>query len=226
MKCKVTVEDKVRQVLEYITSETTLQEAGAKIGVTEPELHQWVTKYRLYGLNSLYPKIHEAMVPEEERKRAVQEFNDGVPLKQLACDYRVQIRVLKKWISQYNQSNDNGGTIMSKSTVSIEKKIEIAKYCLAHDKNYVETATKYGLSYQNVYLWTKKYMTLGVEGLKDLRGKNKKATRIKQLDAEKDLEAQLAERDRRIHLLEMENDYLKKLSELSKKINLGKKTKK
>ena len=93
---------------------------------------------------------------------------------------------------------------MSKSTVSIEKKIEIANYCLAHECNYLETANKFEVSYQNVYAWTKKYASIS---------KEEQNTDIK----ENDLEAQLVEKDRRIHLLEMENDYLKKLAQAIKK---------
>ena len=52
---------------------------------------------------------------------------------------------------------------MSKSTVSIEKKIEIANYCLAHECNYLETANKFEVSYQNVYAWTKKYASISKE---------------------------------------------------------------
>ena len=226
MKSKVTLEEKVKQVLEYITGNMTLNEAASKIGVAGPTLSVWTEQYYKYGLNSLFPKISEAMISDTDKQEAVKKYIEGTSLFQVAYDYHVGTNVLKKWIKQYNASINDGGTEMSKGTISIEMKIKIAKYCLEHDINYGATAAKFKQSYQNVYSWTKKYAANGEDGLKDLRGKNKKATRLKKLDADKDLEAQLAAKDREIHLLHMENDYLKKLAELSNKINVGKKTKK
>ena len=39
--------------------------------------------------------------------------------------------------------------------------------------DYAKTAEKYQVSYQQVYQWTRKYQSNGVEGLIDKRGKRK-----------------------------------------------------
>ncbi|TYP48715.1 helix-turn-helix domain-containing protein, partial [Thermosediminibacter litoriperuensis] len=40
---------------------------------------------------------------------------------------------------------------------TLEERIEIVKYCLEHNRNYIETAEKYQVSYQQVRSWVIKY---------------------------------------------------------------------
>lgn len=68
-------------------------------------------------------------------------------------------------------------------------------YCLEHDKDYGATIAKYGVSYQQIYSWVRKYEAKGVDGLVDRRGKAKP-------------EAEMIEVDRlkaRIRILDAEN---------------------
>lgn len=58
---------------------------------------------------------------------------------------------------------------------TVEEKIQIAQECLMNGKNYQEIATKYQVSYQQVYQWVKKYEVSGEHSLEDRRGrKNRK----------------------------------------------------
>ena len=54
-----------------------------------------------------------------------------------------------------------------------EERMEIVLYCINHDRNYKETAVKYGCSYSQVYSWVRKYDRKGTDGLNDNRGHRK-----------------------------------------------------
>ena len=56
---------------------------------------------------------------------------------------------------------------------TLEERIEIVSYCLAHDKDYVQTTRRYRVSYYQVYGWLRKYENEGAKGLLDRRGHRK-----------------------------------------------------
>ena len=92
-------------------------------------------------------------------------------------------------------------------TTTYEERIEIVSYCIEHGNDYPATIEKYGVSYQQIYSWVRKYNEKGAEGLVDKRGKRKaksEMTEVEKLRAEPDL----WKRNRR---LETENAVLKKL---------------
>ena len=92
-----------------------------------------------------------------------------------------------------------------------EERTEIVAFCIEHGKDYLLTVETYGVSYQQIYAWVRKYEKKGVDGLKDGRGRTKpveEMTEIERLKMENRLlKAQLID-------AEMENKLLKKLREL------------
>ena len=60
----------------------------------------------------------------------------------------------------------------SKKT-SKEERLTIVEDCLENGYDYIETAKKHDVSYQQVYTWVKKYAEFGEAGLEDRRGKRK-----------------------------------------------------
>ena len=92
--------------------------------------------------------------------------------------------------------------------------MEIVSYCIEHGKDYTTTIEKYGVSYQQIYSWVRKYNEKGAEGLVDKRGKRKpesEMTELEKLRAENKL---LAAQNKR---LETENAVLKKLEEIERR---------
>ena len=65
---------------------------------------------------------------------------------------------------------------------TIPKRVEIVKYCIAHEMDYAKTAEKYQVSYQQIYQWARKYQSNGAEGLIDKRGKRKPETEMSELE--------------------------------------------
>ena len=92
-----------------------------------------------------------------------------------------------------------------------EERIEIVSFCIETGKNYGLTMEKYGVSYQQIYSWIRKYEEQGVDGLNDRRGKSKPEDMLTEADKlrmeNKILQAKLKE-------MEMENKLLKKLRDL------------
>jgi len=91
------------------------------------------------------------------------------------------------WVLGYNKSNKTtysgkgGVTIMARKT-TLEERIEIIGYLIDNDIDYNKTSTHFKVSYQQVYIWYKKYTKLGIEGLKDNRGIKNRITSYQRLN--------------------------------------------
>lgn len=95
-----------------------------------------------------------------------------------------------------------------------EERIDIVEYCLEHERNYKDTAARFGVSYSQVYDWVKKYEDKGEDGLKDNRGKRKTDEELNEME-------RLRRENLRLkRLLEEEKrtvELLKKVRELERK---------
>lgn len=98
---------------------------------------------------------------------------------------------------------------------TLEERAEIVVFCIANGKDYGLATEKYGVSYQQVYSWVRKYEAKGTDGLTDRRGRaialaksESELTETDKLRMEnKILQAKIKER-------EMEIAILKKFREL------------
>ena len=126
---------------------------------------------------------------------------------------------LKNWVKWYNGHKElkerrGAGTeiYMTKGRKTTqEERAEIVAYCIEHGKDYPLTIQTYGVSYQQVYAWVRKYEDRGIDGLRDGRGRTKPVEELNETERlkleTKILKAQLKD-------AEMENKLLKKLREL------------
>ena len=92
-----------------------------------------------------------------------------------------------------------------------EERVEIVSYCIEHGNDYVATIEKYGVSYQQIYSWVRKYKEKGAEGLVDKRGKRKLESEMTELEKLRAENRMLEARNKR---LELECAVLKKLEEI------------
>ena len=97
---------------------------------------------------------------------------------------------------------------------SFEERVEIVQYCIEHQNDYIETARKYKVSYQQVYSWTTKFETQDVEALRDKRGKRKPLEKMSELEKLKAENKLLEAKNKR---QQMEIDFLKKLEEIERR---------
>lgn len=96
-----------------------------------------------------------------------------------------------------------------------EERIKIVEDCISNDKNYGETAFKFQISYQQVYTWVKRYSEMGKEGLQDRRGR--RTGSLPSRTPEEELKAKIAQLEHEKYMLQMENDFLKKLEEVERR---------
>ena len=91
---------------------------------------------------------------------------------------------------------------------TLEERIKIVEDCVASRTNYRAIAEKYGVSYEQVRSWVRKYDQFGVAGLEDRRGK--RISQQEPRDEIEELRIRLAQAEQNIHLLKVERDLLKK----------------
>jgi len=220
---KRNAEEIVQAVERYICGESTRIAERKRLGVSETTFLDWIRRYETFGAEG-FQHTKNRQYSSELKHAAVRDYLNGVGSQADICKkYKISSRTrLQEWIKVYNghrelrPSNGRGSDIyMTKGrTTTYEERIEIVSYCIEHGNDYTTTIEKYGVSYQQIYSWVRKYQEKGVEGLLDKRGKRKpesEMTEAEKLRAENRL---LEARNRR---LETENAVLKKLEELERR---------
>jgi transposase-like protein len=155
------------------------------------------------------------------KAEAVHAYQNGEgSLREICRKYGIsEKRVLRNWIKWYNghkEFRERRGAgmeiYMTKGRKTTqEERAEIVAFCIEHGKDYPLTIQTYGVSYQQIYAWVRKYEEKGIDGLKDGRGRTKPLEEMSEAERlrmeNKILKAQLKD-------AEMENKLLKKLREL------------
>ena len=127
--------------------------------------------------------------------------------------------MLERWISLYNANRElkdydpKREVYMAEARrkTTMEERKEIVEYCIEHNRDYKGAASKYDVSYSQVYSWVKKYVTNGEEGLTDKRGCHKaddEADELERLRRENlRLKRQLQEKDMAVELLKKVKEF-------------------
>ena len=121
-------------------------------------------------------------------------------------------RLFYKTYRSFILFNSDGDTT---GEVSTDFRNDCYAWLLANDKNYGAMALKYNCSYQQVRSWVMRYEKMGSAGLEDRRGK--RAGTQPARTPEEEQRDRIAELERKIRDLQMENDLLKKVRELEMK---------
>lgn len=222
-KGKLPWELKVRIVEDYLEGRIGGTSITRKYGIHDSTLRDWLDQYKAQGPEGLAPKSHCNFYPTELKQKIVKEYLAGnVSLRDLRNKYAIsKTEVIRKWIQKYNgheelESRGKGRYIyMTKGRITtLEERIEIVEYCISKGKDYRTAINKYGISYQQIYAWVRKYEEQGVQGLDDRRGKHKDAASMTEIERLK-VELKLKEAENR--RLQIENEVLKKLYEIERR---------
>ncbi|AZS15202.1 helix-turn-helix domain-containing protein [Paenibacillus lutimineralis] len=207
-------------ILEELSSgEGTRAEVARQHKISINTLVKWRKRYELYGMDGLEIRTRNCSYSSELKTQAVQDYLSGQYSQyELIVKYKIASRTqLKRWIDKYNGHSNlktyNGGArSMTKSrTTTWQERMNIALYCIAHERDYRKTADQFEVSYNQVYQWVKKYESGGPDALKDGRGRKKAPEELTETDRQKFAMKQLEYENER---LRAENAFLKKLREL------------
>ena len=216
-------EERLDAVEKYLRHECSMNDLAKQLKVDKTAVRQWIAHYQSFGTEGLQGSSRNKSYSSTLKEAAVRDYLSGSNSQMELCGkYGLKSTTqLRNWISKYNghdklKSSETGGvSIMTQGRkTSYEERVEIVQYCIEQQNNYVETAQKYHVSYQQVYSWTTKFETQGVEALQDRRGKRKSLEKMSELEKLK-AENKLLEAKNKSK--QMEIDFLKKLEEVERR---------
>ncbi len=222
MQKNITPDEKIIAVRKFLNGEDSQRNIARQLGVSLQSLQQWIRNYQSIGIEA-FTIIGNKKYSSELKLSAVHDYLAGIGSQDDICaKYKIRSKgKLQEWIKQYNSHEEfkisrTGGTlIMTKGRkTTYDERIEIVQYCIEHENNYNETAEKYKVSYQQVYLWLRKYDKKGVEGLLDQRGRTKPENELSELEKLRAENRLLRTENKR---KEMEMEFLKKLDEIERR---------
>ena len=125
---------------------------------------------------------------------------------------------VRDWLKSYNghrkfkrHSAARGALYMTKGKKTTQQeRSEIVAFCLEHSRDYLLTVEHYGVSYQQIYAWVRKYEEKGIDGLADGRGRTRPESEM--TESEK-LQTQVRMLEAQLRDKEMEIELLKKVKE-------------
>lgn len=192
-------------------------------GVNERTVRYLVQRYRAKGATYILERVSNQKYTEQFKNEVIQEYLAGKgSSSNLAIKYGIPSRcTVTKWVTEYNNGHRDmrktslGGSVhMTKGRkTTLEERGKIVAHCLANDCDYILTSQEFGVSYNQIYSWVRKYKERGLAGLKDTRGKGKAIEDMTELERLK-LENKLLEAKN--YRLQMENDLIKKVREIER----------
>lgn len=223
-KSKLTWQERLAAVTAYLNGEGSYKSIAAEYGIGKSALIRYVAHYRAYGADGIRPLATNTHYSPELKRQAVEAYlHSESSLNEICVKFNISgDSVLLNWIKQYNGHNDSRSHSSHRSeinmtkarTTTLEERIEIVAYCLEHGKDYSATITKYGISYQQIYSWVRKYEAKGVDGLVDRRGKAKPESELTEVDR---LKARIRILEAENRRMQLEADIRKKLKEIERR---------
>lgn len=224
-KIKVVPEEKIRIVQKAMENKQSMLSIAKENCLSLSTLTDWVRKYSSIGATA-FSQHGLCKRSHAEKEAAVLDYLSDKGTIEGTCEkYKIKsTHTLREWIKKYNSheklkaSGRGAEKIMTKGRkTTFEERVEIVQYCIAKDHDYIATAEKYHISYQQARNYTVKYEAKGVVGLRDRRGLQKPAeemTELEKLRAENKILR--AEKEH----AEMEASFLKKLAEIERRRGL------
>lgn len=191
---------KLEAVEKYKRGEGSLGSIAREYGVTKASFGQWLANYEAMGPAGLAGVPTNNRYSVELKTAAVEAYLRGEGGQVEICKrYHIRSKTqLRDWITVYTGHKElratagrGKGIYMTKGRLTtLDERIEIVSYCIGRGKDYGAAIEKYGVSYQQIYSWVRKYEAKGVVGLSDKRGKPKpqdEMTEVERLRAENKL---------------------------------------
>lgn len=220
-KIEHTAAEKFAIIQQIESGQMGVKSAVKTFGISKSTLAKWRRRYRVYGYEGLEIRTSNRSYSAELKLQAVRDYlSGGLSQYEVIDKYKIASRnQLSRWVDKYNghsslRAYTGGTTAMTKGrTTTLQERIDIVLYCLAHAQDYRKAAEQFKVSYQQVYGWVKKYEVGGQEALQDGRGRSKAPEELTDADRHKLAMKKLEYENER---LRAENAFLKKLQELER----------
>jgi transposase len=221
-QAKISGSEKIAAIEKYLRGEDSLSHLATLLDIHPASIRQWLQTYQSLGPEGLLHLPHNKVYSAELKQTAVEDYLAGGGSHMDICKrYGIKSTFqLRSWVLKYNghekwKASGTGGTpIMTKGrATTYDERIEIVRFCIEHQYDFAQTAEKFQVSYQQVYSWTNKYLTSGVDALQDRRGKRKSEDQMSELEKLRAQNKLLQAENRR---KQMEIDLLKKLEEIKR----------
>ena len=220
-KKKHTPEWMLERVEEYLSGKGSYETIAHANGIGKKTLREWVAKYKVHGASAFATEAGNRHYSKEFKLQCVEavirgegSVDDIVAKYNISCNH-----VLRDWIMRYNANMElkdydpKREVYMAEARrkTTLEERKEIVEYCIAHGKDYKNTAIYFDVSYTQVYTWVKKYIDDDVEGLVDRRGHHKTDDEVDELERLRRenlrLKRQLEEKDMLVELLKKVKEF-------------------
>lgn len=180
-------------------------------------------KYKHFGNESLKLQRNNKSYTKEFKETVISAYKNGEgSYNELATIFGISnAPLITRWVLGYNNiktthSGSGGEDIMARKT-TLDERIEIIDYLIKSELDYHGTSKHFNVSYQQVYIWYKKYQSFGVEGLHDKRGHKKQSSEISELEQ---LRRENERLKKELYLSEAAKEIFKKKQELEEKAHL------
>lgn len=221
-RSRYSAEEKYQIVRLFYDGSKTGKEILDEFGVHKRTIRDWHYQYLNYGIEALAESKSINQCSKEMKMQIVNEVLSGeISLRATSRKYRVPFSTVRKWIKNYNDHREITSTLVGRTysmakgrSTTWRERIDIVLFCLAHKRDYNQTAEVHKVSYQQVFQWVKKYDSGGEDALKDNRGKKKDPD---QLSLEEKMRIENKKLSVENERLRAENAFLKKLEELERR---------
>lgn len=206
---------------EYLDGIGSYRFLAERYNIGTRTLREWVAKFRIHGIDAFITQTGNTAYSSDFKIMCVEAVLSGKSsVNDIVAKYNISSEyVLRNWIKLYNTNKElkdydpKREVYMAdaRRKTTLEERKEIVEYCIAHDRNYKDAASKYGVSYSQVYSWVRKYDALGTDGLTDKRGRRKTDEEVGELERIRRenlrLKRQLEEKDMVVELLKKVNEF-------------------
>ena len=167
------VEEKLEVVHLYLEQGKSITTLTKAFGVSVSTIRNWIRRYHRDGVEGLKESPSWKKYRSELKEKAVKDYLAGRgSLSTIVEKYDISNQsVLRSWIKRYTSGKELKATGKGNSRMkqgrqtTFEKGVEIVTFTIACDKDDQAAIDKYGISYQQVYSWVRKFEKQGSLGL-------------------------------------------------------------
>ena len=191
-KPKFTPEQKIAIIKRYLSGEESSKGLATAHGLGTTTIKGWIRRYQEQGDAGFFRDPSNVHYSTEFKIQCVEAVLRGEgSVESIAVKYNISsTSVLNRWIMKYNANMELKNyepkrevyMAEARRKTTLEERKEIVEYCISHHNDYKGTASKYDVSYSQVYTWVRKYQESGETGLEDKRGHHKSDDEVDELE--------------------------------------------